>query len=112
MSSPEIDIAEVLDAAHESGAPTELPSRRGLIAGAALVALHGLRREVAHTSDSDDLDTVPLYAEVQRLIAAVQAGERTSTDYERIVDLLAHTRQTLRVSYQEWEDCVPVHLIG
>lgn len=102
------------DAASEEVAAPITPSRKGLILGAALVALHGLQQESlleARHWKYENWDDHKTYAECKRLYAALRAGQPTSTSFERIVDLMAHTRQTLRVSIEEWEDAVPLTLI-
>ena len=96
--------------------PTEFtsPSRAGLILGAALVAIYGLQQESlleARHWKYDNWDDHKTYAECKRLYAALRAGQAVSTSFERIVDLMAHTRQTLRVSLEEWERVVPLTLI-
>lgn len=90
------------------------PSRAGLILGSALVALHGLQQEClleARHWKYENWDDHTTYAECKRLYALLRAGQAASTSFERIVDLMAHTRQTLRVSLEEWEAVVPLTLI-
>lgn len=90
------------------------PSRAGLVLGSALVALHGLQQESlleARHWKYEDWNEHKTYAECKRLYAALRAGEAVSTSFERIVDLMAHTRQTLHVSLEEWEAAVPLTLI-
>lgn len=88
------------------------PSRRGLLLGAALVALHGLRQERIlgarlRTPGSDftgDRDVVAC----TEAIATLQDGGPLVTGDRGILDLMAHTQQVLRVSYEEWEAAIPV----
>jgi hypothetical protein len=87
------------------------PSRHGLVLGAALVALHGLRKEYVlgaiHWGYSNENRYQP-YALVSEAISALTSGAAFKTDDERILDLMAHTRQLMRISYEEWEACVPL----
>lgn len=107
-------VRSEVDADSEESAASSTPSRKGLILGAALVALHGLQQESlleARHWRYENWDDHKTYAECKRLYAALRAGQSASTSFERIVDLMAHTRQTLHVSIEEWEDAVPLTLI-
>ena len=86
------------------------PSRQGLIVGAALVAIHGLKAELTFTARTFNQEPAEHYgvqtcAQVEK---ALRAGETLHVRHERIIDLLAHTRQTLRVDYDEWESLVKI----
>lgn len=86
------------------------PGRRGLILGAAVVALYGKCQEYALQARFDgraDPMQNHVYAEVHRVMTALRANQPVQSNFEVIVDLMALTRQTLRVSYEEWSECVP-----
>jgi hypothetical protein len=90
-----------------------VPSRAGLLVGAALVALHGLQQESilqARHWGYDDWNKHETYAECKRLIAALRRYEPVTTTFKSVMDLMAHTCQTLRVSVEEWEASVPLTL--
>lgn len=86
------------------------PSRHGLILGAAIVALYGKSQEYALQARldgrADPMDN-HIYAEVNRVMTALRGHQAVQSNFEVVVDLMAHTRQTLRVSYEEWAECVP-----
>lgn len=82
------------------------PSRSSLIAGAMLVALHGLQQcciGEARRLGIEDWNQYGDYARCKEAIEAVKRGKRYETDDSRILDLMAHTQQTLRLGYEEWE---------
>ena len=101
----------VLDAGPRTGMELTIPSRQGLILGGALVALAGLMKERAlearHFGYADS-NRHRGYALAKQALEALRTGERFVTEDERILDLMAHTRQTMRVSYEEWEASVPI----
>jgi len=81
-------------------------SRESLIVGSMLVALHGLEQVTigeARRLGIADWRQYPDYIRCKEAIAAVRANRRYETDDVRILDLMAHTQQTLRVGYEEWE---------
>jgi len=88
------------------------PPRKGLILGSAMVALAGLMKERAlearHFGYADS-NLHAGYALAKMAMETLRRGGAFVTDDERILDLMAHTRQTMRVSYEEWDACVPVH---
>ncbi len=88
-----------------------VPTRKGLILGAALVALYGLRQErnleARHFGYADSNEHAG-YALCKAAFDCLRRGETFATSDERILDLMAHTRQTLRVSFEEWDACVPI----
>ena len=87
------------------------PSRKGFIHGCVLVALYGLQQESlleARHHKYADWNDHPTYAECKRLIEAIREGKAVTTSFDNIDALMAHTRQTLRVSYEEWEQSTPL----
>lgn len=69
-----------------------------------LVALHGYEREVRnrcvyfntyYTSNAH-------YIEIKRLQEEVRLGGVIRTEFEDIVDLLTHARQTAQISLEDW----------
>ena len=87
------------------------PGRAGLILGAVIVALYGLQQEyllAARHWKYEDINDQPVYAECKRLIAALKRNEKVATVFDTIMDRMAHTRQILHVSYEEWEATVPI----
>lgn len=90
-----------------------VPSRRGLLIGAAMVALYGRRQEAllaARHHGLEDWKKHPVYAECDRLIEALRTGQTVTTSFEDLIDLMAHTRQMMRISLEEWEQSVPLVL--
>lgn len=83
------------------------PSRVGLIRGAVLVALHGFEQvaitQARHFGNKDFMSCSDV-VEARRIADAVRGGQRVQVHHDRIGDLFAHTRQTLRISYEEWEE--------
>lgn len=83
------------------------PSRKSLLVGAMLVALHGLQQETiaeARKWGYADWNEYADYARVRAAIDAVRHNRRHETSDHRILDLMAHTCQTLRVNHEEWEN--------
>ena len=88
-----------------------LPSRNGLILGLALVALEC--RKKVHALEARyfgyaDPRAHAGYHGIEEALATLKRGEELVTDSEEILDLLAHTRQTARVSLEEWEQVVRI----
>lgn len=87
------------------------PSRVGLIIGAVLVALHGFERETfarARAFGDANWNEHPDVLEARRIASAVRAGLKVEVDHERILDLLAHTQQIMRISHDEWGNVVSI----
>jgi hypothetical protein len=86
------------------------PSRTGLILGAAIVALQGVRNEYtlqARHFGNTDYASHPGYVEATRVMEALRHGQPVESSFERVVDVLAFVQQALRVSHDEWALCVP-----
>lgn len=92
----------------------EAPSRKGLVLGLALVALHGRRQEsilAARHRGLADWSACPAYAECTRVLRALKEGQSpVTTNDNGLLDLMAHTRQLARVSLDEWVAAVPLQL--
>ena len=83
-----------------------VPSRKGLVLGAVQVALHGLLKErglAARHANIDFPQKHEGYVRCERALDAVRNGQTVRTLDEQILDLMAHTQQTLRLSYEEWD---------
>lgn len=78
------------------------PYRGGLIVGAANLALEYLRNSQVLRKDK------AAAAETKRVMDAVLVGSYCETTSREVIECLAHARQALRVSYEEWEDTVKV----
>ncbi len=97
------------------------PTRKGLILGAVLVQLHGHRREAitefrirARHANRPDADWTkdPLIRDIDACEKSVRSGGPVRTANQEIIDTLAHTCQTLRVSYEEWSSIVKVEKLS
>lgn len=78
------------------------PNRSGLVVGAANLALEYLRNSQVLRKDKEAA------AETKRVMDAVLVGSQCKTTSREVIECLAHARQALRVSYEEWEDTVKV----
>lgn len=85
-----------------TGDEYNFPSRRGLVAGAANLALEYLRNSQVLRKDSKAA------AETKNVMNAVLTGSRYETTSREVNECLAHARQAMRISYEEWEDVVKV----
>jgi hypothetical protein len=101
--------------------PISYPTRKGLVLGAVLVQLHGHRREAIaafrirarHANRPDaDLSKDPIIRDIAACEKSVRSGGPVRTANQEIIDALAHTHQTLNVSYDEWESIVKVEKLS
>lgn len=93
------------------------PSRQGLIFGAVIVAIHGLRQEritaaiIRKHVDDYMLDgDVIAVTKVQKQLEDWRQGLPVvlKTTDKTIIGMLALTQQALRVSYEEWDTIIKV----
>ncbi len=89
------------------------PPRKALILGAVIVGLNGLQQEfiTAYRRQSDagaDTDWAK-YMALKLLASELRhgKGENFVTEDVLILDMMARIRQTLGVSYPEWESLFP-----
>ncbi len=97
------------------------PTRKGLILGAVLVQLNGHRREAVmefrirarHANQPDvDWSHDPIIQDIAACEKSVRAGGPVRTANQEILDALAYTCQTLRVSHEEWDSVVKVEKLS
>ena len=101
--------------------PVSYPTRKGLILGAVLVQLHGHRREAItefrirarHANRPDaDWSKDPVLQDIAACEKSVRTGGPVRTANQEIIDALAYTCQTLRVSREEWDSVVKVEKLS
>lgn len=82
------------------------------IIGAVLIALHGIQAQATERAGRFGNDPVrsPEAEETKRLRDLLLARQPAVTTFENICDRLAHAKQTLRLTDDEWDRIIKIKI--
>ena len=80
-------------------------STKAVVVALVKVALTGKLREIRNKCVyfNQYYDTDPQHIEIKRLLCNLEKGQPVKTEFEDLVDLLAHACQTARIPADIWE---------